>query len=215
VRVLLCMLLALGVLAGCGGDDDDAASAGGDATQLVDETFSNMEKITSGRIDLSAEVQGAATVEAALSGPFQSQDGKLPQLDLDATLEGGGQRFEAGLTVTADQGFVSYQGTDYEVSDEVFEQLQTAYRQASQQQGGASLATLGIDPRNWLTDARTEGDSEVGGTETIKITGGVDVQKLLEDLNARSSGRARSGSRAGATSPSRCPSSSSARSWSR
>jgi hypothetical protein len=183
------MLLALGVLAGCGGGDNDDAggTSGADVDQLLDDTFSNTDEIKSGRIELSARLEGPNTVTAELSGPFESQGGgKLPKLDLDAAFEGGGQRLEAGITATGDEGFVSFQGTDYEVSGPVFQQFQAAYEEASkqsEQEGGTSLATLGIDPRNWLTDARNEGDSEVGGTETIKITGGVDVQKLLDDVN--------------------------------
>ena len=46
-----------------------------------------------------------------------------------------------------------------------------------------SLATLGIDPRKWLTNAKNEGEAKVGDNDTIKITGGVDVDKLLDDVN--------------------------------
>lgn len=181
------MLVAVGLLAGCGGDDD-APESGTDVNQLLDQTFASSQEIESGKVDLSARLEGdtAATIE--LQGPFQSEgDGRLPRFDLDASLEGGGQSLSAGLTSTGDQGFVSFQGTDYEVSAPVFQQLQAAYEQAQKEagrQGGTSLATLGMDPRKWLTDARTAGASEVGGTETIKITGGVDVPKLLDDANA-------------------------------
>jgi hypothetical protein len=188
VRLLVSMLVALSLLAGCGGDDDAADTTGGDANQLLDETFANSEDIKSGKVELDLRVEGADDVTVKLSGPFQSEgDGKLPRLDLDASLEGGGQSFEAGITSTGEQGFVSFQGTEYEVSGPVFQQIQAGYEQAQkdaqQQGGGTSLATLGVDPRKWLTDVQNEGDSEVGGTETIKITGGVDVEKLLDDVN--------------------------------
>jgi hypothetical protein len=187
VRQIVSMLVALCLLAGCGGDDD-AADTGGDVNQLLNETFANAEDIKSGNVDLNASIEGAQSVTVKLSGPFQSEgDGKLPRFDLNASLEGSGQSLTAGVTSTGEQGFVSFQGTDYEVSGPVLQQLQAAYEQAQQQQhqrGGASLATLGVDPRKWLTDVRNEGESEVGGTETIKITGGVDVMKLLDDVNA-------------------------------
>ena len=43
---------------------------------------------------------------------------------------------------------------------------------------------MGIDPSKWLTNAKNEGDADVGDTETIKITGDVDVPKLLDDVNS-------------------------------
>ena len=82
---------------------------------------------------------------------------------------------------------MNFQGTDYAVSDQVFEQFKAGYEQAQKQSADKgnqqSLATLGIDPRRWLTDAKNDGEAKVGDTDTIKITGGVDVNKLLDDVN--------------------------------
>jgi hypothetical protein len=73
------------------------------------------------------------------------------------------------------------------VAGPVFQQFKAGYEQSAKQASGEqdqSLASLGIDPRRWLTDARNEGESKVGDTDTIKITGNVDVPKLLDDVNA-------------------------------
>jgi hypothetical protein len=195
VRILVSMLAALMALAlvACGGDSDEATDST-DVNQLLEETFSGEKQIDSGRIDLAIalEAQGGTepgSVRVNLSGPFQSEgEGKLPQLQLELSFEGGGQSLTAGVTSTGDQGFVNFQGTDYEVSGPVFQQFKAAFEQAQQQassqQGGQSLATLGIDPRKWLTNAQNAGEAEVGDTETIKITGQVDVPKLLDDVNA-------------------------------
>ena len=40
-----------------------------------------------------------------------------------------------------------------------------------------------MDPRKWLTDPRNAGEAKVGDADTIKITGGVDVAALLDDVN--------------------------------
>jgi hypothetical protein len=184
VAVLACALVA------CGGDGN-AADASTDVNQLLEETFAGGKQIDSGRIELTVrlEAQGTSqdgTVAFALRGPFQSEGkGRLPRFQLDAAVESAGQRIEAGATSTGDQGFIGFQGTDYEVSGPVFQQFTAAYEQSQKQAAGGdqSLATLGIDPRNWLTNARNAGESEVGDTETIKITGGVDVPKLLDDVN--------------------------------
>jgi hypothetical protein len=185
---LLILVLALGLIAGCGGgDDDDDPAAGTDVNTLLDETFSGEKEINSGQVDLKLEVESqGGNVSADLKGPFQSEgDGTLPQFQLTASLTGPDLDYDLGVTSTGDEGFVSLQGTDYAVSKPVFDQFKAGYEQA-QQQGGQenqSLASLGIDPRNWLTDARVAGEADVGDTETIKITGGVDVPKLLEDVN--------------------------------
>ena len=50
-------------------------------------------------------------------------------------------------------------------------------------QQNQSLSSLGLDPRQWLTNPKNEGEAKVGDDDTIKITGGIDVNKLLDDVN--------------------------------
>jgi hypothetical protein len=188
LATLLVVLLTLGLLAGCGGDGD-AADSSTDVDQLLDETFSGGKSIESGRLDIAVDLESDAgqPINVQLSGPFQSQGaGKLPQLDLDATFEGGGQSLQAGVTATEDQAFVSYGEDTYEIAGAVFQQFKAGYEEAAKQssdQQDQSLASLGIDPRRWLTNAKNAGEAKVGDTDTIKITGDVDVEKLLEDVD--------------------------------
>ena len=197
-RTLLPILVAalMAVVAGCGGGGGDAADQSTDVNELLERTFSGDKQIDSGRLDLklrvdvrggeASELQGPIALE--LAGPFQTEGkGKLPQFDIDAVFEGAGQSLKAGLASTGDKGFVNFQNTDYVVSDHVFQQFRASFEQAQKQAGGQqdrqSLATLGIDPRRWLTNAENAGEAKVGDTDTIKITGGVDVAKLLDDVN--------------------------------
>ncbi len=199
-RLLLLALAALlaALVIGCGGGDGEGASADEDSSvdQVLEDTFSGEKKVESGKLDLSLkiDVQGGSSSELQgpialrLSGPFQTQGkGKLPQFAIDAAFEGAGQNLEAGVTSTGEKAFVNFQGTDYAVSDQVFQQFKAGYEQAQKQSADKgnqqSLATLGIDPRRWLTDPKNEGEAKVGDTDTIKITGGVDVEKLLDDVN--------------------------------
>jgi hypothetical protein len=193
--VLLIALLAISVLTGCGGGSSgDEASSSTDVNQLLTDTFNGDHPVKSGMINLSlragsqggsAAAQGPIAVN--LTGPFQSQGkGKLPKLDLEARIQGGGQNVTAGVVSTGDKGFVKFQGQSYAVSDAVFQQFKRGYEQAQSQsskQKGQSLATLGIDPQRWLSNPRNEGDAKVGDTDTIRITGDVDVPKLLDDVN--------------------------------
>jgi hypothetical protein len=184
---LVVALLAATLLAACGGDD--AADSSTPVDQLLEDTFSGVKAIESGRLDVSLglESDGGQPVTLDIAGPFKSQGaGRVPQLDLDASFAGGGQTIEAGVTATADRAFVSYGGDTYEIAGPVFQQFKAGYEEAAKQSSGRqdqSLASLGIDPRRWLTNAENAGEAKVGDTDTIKITGDVDVPKLLEDVD--------------------------------
>ena len=184
---LLVALLAATLLAACGAGE--AADESTPVDQLLDETFSGDKKVESGRLDLALGVKSdtGQPVTLKVAGPFENQGaGRLPQLDLDASFAGGGQSIEAGVTATADRGFVSYGGNTYEIAGPVYQQFKAGYEEAAKQpsgQKGQSPASLGIDPRRWLTNAENAGEAKVGNTDTIKITGDVDVPKLLDDVD--------------------------------
>lgn len=191
--ILIALALALGVVvAACGGSDDDG---GEDPQQVLQDTFNNEQSINSGSFDLSLKVNAegdqGGTFEGSLGGPFQSREAKFPQFDLNADikLDTSAQDFSgtAGLTSTGEGAFVSFQDTDYEVPQELFDQFSTSYEQLQQQsqsQGdqGNLLQSLGIDPTNWLTDLSNEGTEDVEGTKTVHISGQADVPKLVEDI---------------------------------
>jgi hypothetical protein len=196
--LLLSLIAAVAlVFAACGGDDSsggDAASSSTDVNELLTQTFTGSKDIQSGNVDLKLQIDSKGgesqldgPVRISLKGPFQTQGGgKLPKFKLDAAIEGAGQSIQAGATSTGDKGFISFQGTDYVLTDQVFQQFKAGYEEAQKKgsdDGGQSFASLGIDPRKWLTDPKNEGDAKVGDDDTIKITGGVDVSKLLDDIN--------------------------------
>jgi hypothetical protein len=189
---LLCLLAAVTlVVAACGGDGKQASSSTNVDTLLAD-TFKGGKKINSGNLKLVLRIDAKNTqglsgpVTLSVAGPFQSEGKqKLPKFKIDFAFEGAGQSIKAGLTSTGTKGFVSFQGSDYAVTDQVFKQFKAGYEQA-QQKGNTknqSLSSLGLDPRQWLTNAKNEGDAKVGNDDAIKITGGVDVNKLLDDVN--------------------------------
>jgi hypothetical protein len=188
----LLMTVAL-VFAACGGSDGEEASSSTDVNELLTQTFTGSKQVKSGILDLKLKIEAKGgqsqldgPVSIRLAGPFQAQDGgKLPKFKLDASFEGAGQSINAGATSTGEKGYLSFQGTDYVVEDQVFKQFKAGFEQA-QKQGGSdqqSFASLGMDPRKWLTNPKNEGDAKVGDDDTIKITGGVDVAKLLDDIN--------------------------------
>ena len=198
LAVLLLALFAL-VLGACGGSDDDegGGAATDDVNALLEQTFTGEKKIDSGKlaVNFTLEAQGEGAdelqgpVKVTLEGPFDATDQEsMPKFALDASLQGAGQNLQAGATSTGDKGFVSFQGTEYVVADQVFEQFKTQYEQAreqaeSQQGEQQSFATLGLDPRKWLVDPKTDGEAQVGDTDTVKITAGIDMDALLDDAD--------------------------------
>lgn len=185
-------LVAALTIAACGGD------SGGDEDpqQVLDATFSNDESVSSGNLEISVNVDAEGgddpgSFEASLSGPFQGgEDGGVPQFDLtaEAKVDSSAQEFSgsADLTSTGDTAFVNFQGTDYELPQEVFNEFATAFAQAQEQTDASQqedqLSSIGIDPSNWLTDLSNDGTEDVDGTETIHISGQADVRVLVADL---------------------------------
>ncbi|HEU4658807.1 MAG TPA: hypothetical protein VFR97_14860 [Capillimicrobium sp.] len=191
--MLLPALLAAVTLVACGGGGGDDETSGASATEILEKTFDNSEGVSSGRLTVAfdLDVQDAsgesADTSLKLTGPFDTpeSDDQLPSFDFDLTVSSNGQSIQGGAISTGDQGFLSLQGTDYAVPDDLFRQFRDSYVQAQQQAGKEqqpTLEALGIDPTTWITDPQKAGTEDVGGTETEHVTAGVDVPKLLNDL---------------------------------
>ena len=192
VVVVLALACAL-VVAACGGSGNSE-----DPQQVLDQTFSNPTSIRSGTFDLDVRIEtsGGAnpgTLEVKLGGKFQSQGpGQFPEFDVDGSLkeDSGSQSFSGagGLTATGDGAFVSFEGTNYAVPQQLYDEFIATYAQLQgQSKAGRSvglLKALGISPANWLSDLKNEGTEDVEGTNTIHISGSANVPKLVEDLKA-------------------------------
>jgi hypothetical protein len=203
IRVLIVLALALAaalVAASCGGGGNSE-----DPQQVLNQTFSNPTSIQSGTFDLDLRVEttggdSPGKLEVKLGGPFQSQPGALPKFDIDVSLkaEGGSQSFSGtgGLTATGSDAFVNFQGTDYAVPRQLYDEFAASYAQLQGRSGASGsadlLKALNISPADWLTDLKNEGTTDVEGTKTIHISGSANVPKLVEDLKkiARKAGNA-------------------------
>ena len=186
--LLLILIACAAGLVACGGDDVDV-------DKTLAETFGENKDIKSGRLDLGFRLDAKGNqglngpVSVRLAGPFESTGAdQLPKFAFQATLDAGGQAVRAGATSTGEKGYVTFQGENYVLPDNLYEQFKKGYaQQAKQNQArdeGVSFKALGVDPRRWLTDPEVvSDDEEVGGVETIHIRAGVDVPKLLEDVN--------------------------------
>jgi hypothetical protein len=184
------LALTAGCLSACGG----GSAADKPVGQLLSATFGSDKAVKSGRIDAALDISPRQVSSASqplalhLTGPFQSRGkDKIPKFDLSLSYKRAGQTVSAGVVSTGDKGFLRLGGQAYEVGDQLYRRFQEAYLTAQKKGGakeGTSLKALGIDPRRWLQNARRAGEAEVGGEETIRITAGIDVPKLLGDVDS-------------------------------
>ena len=213
------VLVAPIVLAACGDENDDV-----DPEQVLTETFTNDESVSSGTVDISANgsVEGdqSGSGEFNLTGAFQGDPddpAAIPEIDLDASgsIEGeaaaGTGSFsvdDAGLTITADNMYVTYQGTTYELGANISEQFRSLVEQAAaqaqagatgeegatesfdqqcatliEQAGGDTAACDTLDVYSWF-ELSNEGTEDVEGTDTIHVHGDVDIPAAVDNINA-------------------------------
>jgi hypothetical protein len=193
---LLTLLALAASLVACGGSSSAGSST--DVNTLLDKTFSGQKNVKSGKLDahLKLDVKGAGSgapqgpIDVRVSGPFESQGkGQLPKFNLTLAFSGAGQNVNAGVENTGSKAFVNFEGQAYAVSDQIYQQFKSGYEQAqAQAQSRAKgnqnqLSKLGINPRDWLTNAKNAGDGKVGDADVVRITGGVDIPKLLDDIS--------------------------------
>ena len=197
----LLLVLGAALVSACGSSSGNDK----DATQLLNTAFHQPIKSADVNFALELQVNGVAALKNPISvqfaGPYVSNGaGKLPSMDLNATIAGGGQSIPFGLTSTGDNFYVKVRSQAYEVGKQSVTQLNQQLAQQSGNKPKTTLSELGIHPSTWLTNAKNEGDSNIGGTDTTHISATLDVGKLLDDLNQVVQ-KAPAGSLGGATKP--------------
>jgi hypothetical protein len=181
------------VFAACGGGSDDGGNSGEDAQQLVEDA--TLEGVKSGELDLSLHVTSegkeGGEIDVSLSGPFEAGvKDELPRVELSAEAKGtaGGEDidFDGGLTLLTDRAFVDYEGTTYEVDPTSFSFLKGAFEQA-QQRGGeeedltaCQKAAEGIEFSQLADNLKNDGEADVEGTSTTKVSGDLDVSGAID-----------------------------------
>ncbi len=191
LRPLGAAIVAALALAACGQSSSSSGSSG-NAQALLKQTFSSGHPVKSGVLGfgLTFTPTGSSTLSTpitlSLGGPFQSRgSGKLPQSDFTIGIAALGRHGSLGVISTGTAGYVSLQGTYYQLPQADFQKLEQSF--ASSQSGGGSsnagLAQLGINPLHWLTKPSVVGTETVSGASTTHIRAGVDINALISDLN--------------------------------
>ena len=195
ILALFAVLTAIAIVfAACGSSGDSGGSSGEDPQKVLENA--SLAGVKSGEFDLSlnatAEGDEGGEIEAAVSGPFEmGAKGELPQVEIKAEANGsaGGEdfEFEGGLTLLTDHGFVEYEGEAYEVDPTTFGFLKSALEQSQQQEGEADVtacqkAAEGIKFSQFADQLSNEGDADVEGTTTTKLSGDLDVGGAVDAL---------------------------------
>lgn len=197
IFALLATVAALmAVFAACGGGDDEGSggSGGEDPQELVDNA--GLEGVKSGELDVSMHVtskgEDAGELDVNLSGPFeQGAKGELPQLEMTMEASGSGSAgeldFAGGITLLTDRGFIDFEGTNYEVDPTTFGFVKAALEQSQQQSGKEDItacqeAAEGIEFSQFGENLQSEGGADVGGTETTRVSGDLNVSGFIDAM---------------------------------
>jgi hypothetical protein len=183
VRRLASVVVLIGALGlvSCGeGDEQEGVE------DLLNQAFS--EEIHSADLSLESEIELNGLLEDPIrieaEGPFITNEDMLPSADIELRIGsgGGGQTITSGVLTTGDRAFLKFQDVYYEQPPEQVRETNRMIRRNSRRNGD-SLGELGLDPRSWLVEATDEGDADVAGVETSHVSGTLDVDTLMRDLN--------------------------------
>lgn len=187
------------LLAACGGDESPAT----DPEAVLEEASITTGGITSGVLEAEAEMEilaGQRSVKEtlALRGPFTRQPGEAPRFHLEGALStaavaGGREQADFALVAADDGAWLEFGGEAYEVAPEVRRRFEHTLTEPG---AGGDPAAPAVDLGRWFTDPVGEGAEQIGGVETVHVSGTADVALLAEQLGAAAAsvGLPRSGS---------------------
>lgn len=192
-------MIAAILMVGCG-----SSGSSGQAQSLLKQTFSGPHTVKSGVLNFSIALAptGSSTVKTpidfGLSGPFQSRgSGTLPESNFTLSVDALGHHGELGIVSTGTHGYITLQGTAYQLPAADFQKLATSFAGAAGGSGTGGLSKLGINPLHWLKDPTVVGTENVAGASTTHIRARVNVAALLSDLNTFLERQANGGAAAG------------------
>ena len=190
VAAALLAILASMALAACG---SSSSSSSQDAATLLKQTFTGSHKVSSGNLNIAVTVDPSGStslsgpIKLSFGGPFQSSaSGKLPQSDFTVSVSALGKSGSLGLVSTGKSGYVTLQGTSYQLPAATFQKLESSLSQVGttgNNGGSGTLSKLGIKPLDWLQNPKVVGTESVGGTDTTHITASINVAAFLNDFS--------------------------------
>lgn len=184
--VLVAAVAAAMALAAC----SDGGGGDADPQAIVDDA--TLSGIESADLDLSLAIETSGEggdLDVSLSGPFKGEgEGQNPQLAMRAEVSGmvndNEVDFDGGLVLLPNSAYVNYEGIDYEVDPTTFSFVESTLKQQSGGKGATACqeAAGELDVSSFGKDLKDEGSADVGGTETTKLSGELDVEGALDAL---------------------------------
>lgn len=167
------MFLVAALLAGCGGGDR--------ANQVMSDAAGSLGKLRSGNLTLRLIVaprEGTkGRIGFELRGPFALRPGGLPVAKVVYTQIAGAHQGTATFISTGAKAYAEVNGKAYELPAS----STNALRQAAGGPGGSStFAELRID--NWVKHPAVTDDRQVGGAQTTRVTGDLDIVATANGL---------------------------------
>jgi hypothetical protein len=171
-RLALVLALVAALLFGCGGGGTQSAN------EVLAETSANLGKIKSGDLVLELIFSSKDGEQAGfnLEGPFQLRPGSLPDAQLDYTQIAGDKTATQTFIMTGDKAYVRMGGATFELPAQTAGQVRSIL--------GTSGGLRVIDLRGWVQDPELAPGGDVGGAETDRITGRLNVATVVTGLVA-------------------------------
>ncbi len=180
------LLLALLVIAGCGGQGErPASSSGRDARSAL----AHLRPIGEAQVTAQARMSfdhapddvGSPLV-LRFGGPLRSNGvDRLPSLDWKVSFRGFNEALSTRVVSTGSDVFVRLGGVEFAVGEEAVGRIVDQARQA-QAGGHAGLGAIGVDPVAAVASVRAAGTGSVAGVKVTRYTGTADRDKLLEQV---------------------------------
>lgn len=202
ITALAVVVGASGAIAVTGCGTSDSKGNDRDATKMINTAFDRSIASANVKLDAQLKIEGLKGVNKPIrlqaSGPYIKSTTTIPKLDIDLTIGGAGQgqTLQTGLLSTGDRAFLKFGGEYYEQPQAT---VTAANAQLRREKASKKSTTLGVDPKSWLREAKTQGTETIDGVKSTHVSAKVDVKSLLKDLNSL----AKKGSTAvgGATTP--------------
>lgn len=187
VGLLLIVVAALGLAAGCGGGGGQDRTAGLTATQLLTQSSAAARAATSFRISfavtgrIALSQPGVVPGGALLNGPIDiTGEGPVAPPDkasVDTRVKVSGLPVQVNVTRVGDAVYISALGQDFHVV--------LPPRQVALLNFGALYPAL----VRWAVAPEIAGREDINGTQTVKVTARLDPQRALADVAPLLGGR--------------------------
>ena len=181
---LALLVLAVGLVAACGGSDN--ASSSGNAPE---DALADVKPINSATVDAAlrlnldnAPAEIGDRIELTFGGPLRSNGpGKLASLDWKIAFNSGFSDFTSRVVSTGNNVFIRLGGADFEIGEQTISRINQNAAASGKPDG---LAAVGLDPLAAVTGVKESGKATVAGAETTRYTGSIDIDKALDQIES-------------------------------